>query len=83
MAPSSEKLTFNGDTDARKFFYVYENIVQKEATPMEKAERVVQHLTEKASIYTTTSSFVTIPPLSSRRTTPQSRQALSLSVPPP
>ncbi len=61
MAPPSEQLTFNGDTDARKFFYVDENIVEKEATPVEKAERVVQHLTEKASISTTTSSFATIP----------------------
>ncbi len=48
MAPPSEQLTFNGDTDARKFFYVYENVVQKDASPVEKAERVVQHLTEKA-----------------------------------
>ncbi len=32
MASPSEQLTFNGDTDARKFLYVYENIVQKEAT---------------------------------------------------
>ncbi len=48
MAPPSELLMFNGDTDARKFFYTFENIVQKDASAVEKAERVVQQLTEKA-----------------------------------
>eukprot|EP00171_Calliarthron_tuberculosum_P005040 IDg5040t1 len=39
---------FNGDNDARKFFFVFENIFEKSSSDEEKATRVVGYLTQKA-----------------------------------
>ena len=40
----SELMIFNGSEDARKFFYLYENVVTKGLPDKEKAEKIVAYL---------------------------------------
>ena len=40
MDTTSELMIFNGNADARKFFYLYENVVTKGLPGKEKAENL-------------------------------------------
>ena len=51
MAGPSELTTFKGEEDARKFFYLFENVLQKGKTDAEKAENLVMYLAGKAFDY--------------------------------
>ena len=44
----SALITFKGTEDARKFFYLYENVVKKSLPDIEKAEKIVAYLTGAA-----------------------------------
>ena len=44
----SELITFEGTEDARKFFYLSENVVKKSLPDIEKAEKIVAYLTGAA-----------------------------------
>ena len=48
MNTPSELTTFNGNEDARKFFYLYENVVTKGLPDSERAEKIVAYLSEAA-----------------------------------
>ena len=43
MNTSSELTTFKGSEDARKFFYLYENVVTKSLPDSERAEKIVAY----------------------------------------
>ena len=42
-SPSDLKYHFSGKEDAKKFFYVYENVVMKNKTEEEKADSLVAY----------------------------------------
>ncbi len=42
---TSALFSFKGTRDARKFFYLYENVVTKSLTGIEKAEKIVAYPT--------------------------------------
>ena len=44
----SELVMFTGESDARKFFYLFENVLMKDSTDEEKAEKVVCFLSGQA-----------------------------------
>ena len=44
MDTPSELMIFKGNEDARKFSYLYENVVTKGRTDKEKAEKIVAYL---------------------------------------
>lgn len=50
-APSEFKCSFDGKGSARKFFYLYENVVIKVRSDEEKDERIVAYLTGDAFEY--------------------------------
>ncbi len=43
MNTPSELTTFKGSEDARKFFYLYENVVTKSLPDSERAEKIVAY----------------------------------------
>ena len=49
MMPSGELNTFNGQGDAHKFFFSYENVIMKNKSNKEKADNLVTYQTGKAS----------------------------------
>ncbi len=52
MESSSDlKFQFEGKEDAKKFFYVYENVLMKGKTDEEKAYMLVAHLNAEAFEY--------------------------------
>ncbi len=48
MNTPSELITFRGTEDARKFFYLCENVVTKSLLDIEKAGKIVAYLTGAA-----------------------------------
>ncbi len=48
MNTPSELTTFKGSKDARKFFYLYENVVTKSLPDSERAEKIVACLSDVA-----------------------------------
>ncbi len=48
MNTPSELITLKGTEEARKFFYLYENVVTKSLPDIEKAEKIVAYLTGAA-----------------------------------
>ena len=48
MNTSSELTSFKGSEDARKFFYLYENVVTKTLPDSERAEKIAAYLSEAA-----------------------------------
>ena len=47
-SPKDLKLQLDGKEDAKKFFYVYQNVRMKSKTDEEKAARLVAHLNAEA-----------------------------------
>ena len=50
-SPSELKYHFNGKEDAKKFFYVYENVIMKNKIEEERADSLVACLDVKAFEY--------------------------------
>ncbi len=50
-SPSDLKFQFDGEKDAKRFFYVYENVLMKGRKDEEKADRLVAHLNTEAFEY--------------------------------
>ncbi len=48
MNTPSELTTFEGSEDARKFFYLYENVVTTSLPDCERAEKIVGYLSDAA-----------------------------------